>query len=413
MEVPCSNCNTVTRLDVAFEVRNFACPNCQSIFNANDNGQLAYQGRKLHHVDTFEKGLSIGQKGILNGTEYTVTGIIVKLAYGSFYWTEYTLQDTSGHFRYLSDSEGHWIFLEEIPDDYNVGNRPPFLTHDGIRMRLYHHTHVDIVGAKGFFDFVLPTQSCFMIEYINPPYIVSIEKLHGENVTYFGTHIDSKTVVKAFGMEHAHMKLGTGIVQPFFVNLRSLAIVFCSVAILIFATHMVVYSGRTQQSVLEQTFTISQQNNKEFVSHPFVLQGGSAPLTVVVNSDIDNSWLNVQVALVNESTSEEVYANKDVEYYHGVADGESWSEGDRSETLQLCGVPEGKYHLLVTPMWAPENNSNNYMQVKAVWNQPSMWNAWFPIIVMGVVWALLFFLNWNFEKKRWSESDYSPYEQEE
>lgn len=412
MEVPCSNCNTVTQLDVAFEVRSFACPNCQSVFKANDNGLLVYSGRKLKHELSFSKALSVGQKGTLKGVEYTVVAIIVKKAYGSFYWTEYTLQDASGNFRYLSDSEEHWIFLEQIPDEYFVANRPRFLIHDGIRMRLYDYTTTEIVGAKGFFDFALAAQNVHMTEYIHPPYIVSIEKTDKQVATFFGQHISRREVMKAFGLGRpAHLKAGIGIVQPFLVNLRSLAIVFCSVAILIFCTHMVIYQGRKAQTVLESTFTISDSNNKEFVSPSFILQGGSAPLTVEIESDIDNSWLNVAVALVNETTNEEVYANKDVEYYHGYEGGESWHEGERSETLQLCGVTAGKYHLVVTPMWAAENGSNNYMQARAIWNNPSMWNAWFPIILMGVVLGVVYLLNLNFEKRRWSESDYSPYEE--
>ncbi|MFT3794976.1 DUF4178 domain-containing protein [Flavobacterium sp.] len=413
MEVPCSHCHTVTKLDVAFEVKHFVCPNCQSVFRTNQNGLLVYAGKKLQHQTSFSKGLEVGQKGTLKGTEYTVVGIIVKKAYGSFYWTEYTLQDASGNFRYLSDSEEHWIFLEEVPEKYEVGNRPRLLTHDDIRMRLYHHTKVDIVGAKGFFDVELALDGgVFVIEYINPPFIVSIERMGKEEVTFFGEHISRREVMKAFGLGRPmHMKVGTGIVQPFLVNLRSAAIILCSVAILIFVTHMFVYSGRRAETVMQTTFTITDSNNRQFVSNPFTLQGGSAPLTVVVDSDIDNSWLNVDVALVNELTNEEVYANKDVEYYHGYEGGESWSEGDKSETLQLCGVTAGKYHLIVTPMWAPENGSNNYMQVKAIWNNPSMWNAWFPIIIMGVTLLILYLLNLNFEKKRWSESDYSPYEE--
>ena len=412
MEVPCPNCDTVTKLDITFEVKNFVCPTCQTLFNANQNGQLVFGGRKFNHEQAFVDGLNVGQKGMLKGIEYMVVAIIVKLAYGSFYWAEYVLQDASGKFRYLSESDGHWIFLEQVPEEYEIATRPRFLTHDDIRMRLYDFTATKIVGAKGFFDFILPTQDLYMTEYINPPYIVSIEKNGEETATFFGEHIGRKEVMKAFGMQTAPGKIGTGIVQPFFVNLRNLSLVFCSVAVLIFVTHLLIYNNRTAQTVLDETFTISEQNNKEFVSRPFALDGGSAPLTVNVSSDIDNSWLNVQVALVNEKTNEEVYANKDVEFYHGYEGGESWSEGGRSETLQLCGVTAGKYHLLVTPMWAPENNSNNYMQVRAVWNEPSMWNVWFPILTMAGIWIALFFLNSNYEKKRWSESDYSPYDHE-
>ena len=55
------------------------------------------------------------------------------------------------------------------------------------------------------------------------------------------------------------------------------------------------------------------------------------------------------MALVNENNGEEVYASKDIEYYHGYTDGENWTEGSNSEDFNLCGVAAGKYHLTITP----------------------------------------------------------------
>lgn len=411
MEVHCQNCSTVTELAVTFTVKDFACPQCQWLYSADENGSLKYTGRKYKHEITFEKSLRIGQKGTLNGTGYTVSGILVKSAYANFYWTEYMLQDAAGNFRYLSEGDGHWIFLEPIDKKYSVTHTSTFLTHEGMKMRLYDRCKAEIVGAKGFFDFSIAPQNIALTEFIRPPYVISIEQGSGENATFFGEHISRKTVKEAFGAVELREKLGVGLVQPFLIDLRNLAIVFCVTAIAILVTHMAVYSGRTSKTVTETIFTIGESNNKEYVSRPFTLQGGSAPLTIEILSDIDNSWLTVQVALVNESTSEEIYADQDVEYYHGYEGGESWSEGQKGETMQFCGVPEGTYHLLVTPMWAAENGSNNSMVVRAIWNQPSMWNAWFSIGAMGVLWTLTFFFNKNFEKRRWSDSDYSPYEE--
>jgi hypothetical protein len=161
---------------------------------------------------------------------------------------------------------------------------------------------------------------------------------------------------------------------------------------------------------LSQSLTFDQYNEKSFVSPSFVLEGGSAPLTISTRSDVDNSWANLQVALVNEKTNEEIYANKDIEYYHGYTDGENWTEGDTSEEFNICGVSEGKYHIVITPMKAPEDIANNFIKVNAVWNQPSMWNVWMPILFMGILTVGLYYLSIYFEQKRWTESNYSPYD---
>ena len=40
--------------------------------------------------------------------------------------------------------------------------------------------------------------------------------------------------------------------------------------------------------------------------------------------------------------------SQDIEYYHGVSDGESWSEGSTSKEINFCGVAPGKYHFLIS-----------------------------------------------------------------
>ena len=408
MEVACNQCSRVTTLEVYFEVVNFVCPKCQSVYNES-NG-LRFNGRVFLKSYRQELCLSVGQKGTLRGTEYTVSSSITKKAHGSFYWNEYTLQDQLRNFIYLSESDGNWILLKEADKPYDIVGRHQYTDYADLRMQLYEHTEVEIVNAAGFFDYQITTTKIPTTEYIFPPYILSVERVDGEETAFFGEHISRSEIKRAFHVSTMPVKVGTGIVQPFFINIKNFAMIFCVVAILILSSHMIIYSGRTQTDVLRETFVLGDSNNKEFVSPTFTLNGGSAPLTVKVESDIDNSWLNVQVALINEQTGEEIYANKDVEYYHGYTDGESWSEGDQSETLQVCGVTSGKYHLLFTPQWAPENSTGNSLKVTAVWNEPSMWNVWLPIIIMGGFVVVMYYANVGFEQKRWSESDYSTYD---
>lgn len=410
MKVPCPECNVTTDLDVNFEVKSFACPNCQSLYIASSDGLRLH--KKFKHEQEY-KGLAIGQKGNLKGEEYTVTGLLVKETYGLYYWREYVLQSASGDFRYLSEADGHWILLKDIEEKHNVKNHPPYIDHEELRLNLYEYTDAEIVAARGYFDFVIPDKKISMFEYIAPPYIISIERLSDTENNFFGEHISKAEIKKGFPAINLPYQQGVGIVAPFYLNVKNSAIIFCVAALLILISHVLIYKDRTEETVLSKDFQFSEFINKDFVSPSFTLEGGSAPMTVSVHTNTNNSWANVQVALINESTNEEVYANKDVEYYHGYTDGENWTEGDNNEEFYICGVNAGKYHLAITPQKATEDLENNSMKVDVVWNQPSMWNVWIPIVLMGIAMIGIYCLNVNFERTRWAESDYSPFENEE
>ena len=200
-----------------------------------------------------------------------------------------------------------------------------------------------------------------------------------------------------------------GAIQPFAINLYNAAIVFCVISILILVTQLFVNQNRTETHVLSKEFSFAEFDSKDFVSESFTLEGGSAPITISVHSDVDNSWANAQIALVNETTNDEIYASKDIEYYSGYTEGESWSEGSNSESFNLCGVPAGQYHLTISSMKAPEDVTSDFIKVKAVWSEPSSRNIWIVLICMIVVLVGLFYLERNFEERRWADSSYSEY----
>ena len=412
MEVSCYNCDTVTKLEIGFEVKNFVCPSCKSLYKSDEEGQLRVErqfDRNIPHV-----GLRVGQEVIIKGTAYKVTGILTKKAHGSYFWSEYMLYDSAGKVVYLSEAAGHWILLNEIEDKYKVKSHPRFLKHNDMRFDLYEYSNAEIVSAQGFFDFEIPRKTVHMVEYIHPPFIISIEEMNGVETTFYGEHFSKSEIKKAFLQPYPQAYLpdrsGVGIVQPFLLNIWDTAIVFCIVSLFIFCSHWLIYSDQSERTVFNKQLTFDQFNNKDIVSPSFVLEGGSAPLSIKVYSEVDNSWANIQVALINEKNGDEVYANKDVERYSGYTDGESWTEGSTSEDFNICGVSAGKYHLVITPQKAPEDYKNNVMIVSAVWNEPSSRNIWMMILFMVLIMAGLYFLNNNFEKKRWADSDYSPYD---
>lgn len=406
MEVPCFKCNHTTTLKVNFEVISFACPNCGAVYK-NSNGAGLKLERSFSGYD-FTNKLAIGQQGLFFDHTYTITGVLIK-EYQGFEWAEYMLQgvDTDS-FGYLSEADGHWIFLEEIEFKQSVGNHPKTIEYEDLTLNLYEYYYPKLIAASGYFDFDI-LQNTQLIEYINPPFVLSAEKTGKVETVFLGKHIAKTEVKKAFGITNLPTKIGTGLVQPFLFNLRNLALVFCTVALLMLVSNWYLNKDQVEARVLDKRLLLNQFNNKEFVSPSFELKGSAAPMSVSLQSAVDNSWASVQLALINEGTGDEVYANKDIEYYHGYTDGESWSEGSNSEDFNLCGVPAGKYHFVITPTKAIEDTTNQYIDIKASWSAPSNRNVWFISILMGVIVFALLFIEREFETKRWSDSRFSPY----
>lgn len=410
MKVPCYNCNTVTELELGFEVISFVCPSCHSLYLTDKDGQLRLKSKFKPEVNDF--AFTIGDKGILKGIEYTVTGALVKKVSRDYLWTEYILKDVKGDFVYLSESDGNWIFLTEMEESFNVKQHPEIITYNNENFDLYEYCDVEIENAQGYFDFSFPTRKIHVVEYIQPPLMISIERMNDDETAFLGEYITKTEIKKGFPQVNLPYQKGVNITQPYYFDINNTAIIFCIFALLIIISNWYIYKDQTEQIVFNKTVAFTDFNDKEITSDSFVLKGGSAPMTIHVSTDVNNSWANVDVALIDEKTNDEIHANKDIEYYSGYEDGESWTEGSTSEKINICGVKEGKYHLLITPVKAPEDINNNAMTIKVVWQEPSNRNVWLIIIFMIVVFIVIRALKINFEKSRWQFSDYSPYSEQ-
>ncbi|WP_163399891.1 DUF4178 domain-containing protein [Flavobacterium fluviatile] len=409
MKIPCYDCNTETELEVGFEALNFVCPKCQSLYARDDEGQFRRKSKYKALENDFP--LSIGDIGFLKGSAYKVTGILVKNVHPNYRWTEFILQNEAKEFLYLSLSNGHWILLTEMEETFGVKLHPLVLEHENEDYDIYEYSDAEIINAQGFFDFELPlNQLIHLVEYIKPPFMISVERMNKVETAFYGEYVRKSEIKKAFPGITLPYQSGVSMIQPYRFDLRNTAIIFCLFALLIITANWYNYKDQVEQNVFNSTIKFSEFDNKEVTSPSFVLNGSSAPLTIKVSTGVNNSWANLNVALVNEDTNDEIYANKDIEYYYGYSDGESWTEGSQSEKFNICGVKGGKYHLLITPMKAPEDLSNSEMQVNVVWSEPSNRNAWIVFIGMIVIFFIIRFFKNQFEKERWADSSYSTYE---
>ena len=344
MHYICPVCKTENTIDADFEISEYVCKYCSNLIDISKNISAKAVKKPTENVV-----LEVGQKGTIDGTDYTVTGIIIRKYGSTVFWREYYLKDKKGQDAFLSESDGHWVFLHVI----NVMDVKKKLNDKVAEFhmknyRWYETTQCTIHAAAGFFEDSLNFSIANYKEYVNGTQMISQERSGSNTEFFFGKHISKYKVKKAFNILSLPNYSGIGIVQPFYVNVTQAINILAVSALIICLIQLYVVGTRTNALVFEQEINFADVADKEMVSKSFELSGGSAPLNVEVSSNVDNSWANVGLGLVNEKNNEIVFASKDIEQYHGYEDGENWTEGSQRESFNFCGVAPGNYHFVIS-----------------------------------------------------------------
>jgi len=165
MEIICPKCKHITTIESEIEVTNFGCSGCNNLFSY-ENSIIKF--KKKFDYSPKDTIIKIGTKGIIDGESYEIVGLIIKKVHAIYYWREYTLMSKTGKVKYLSESDGHWILLEEIPKSYNINRKIRKITYKENTYNLYEYTDCHIAKVYGFYEFEIPSVAIKMVEYINP-----------------------------------------------------------------------------------------------------------------------------------------------------------------------------------------------------------------------------------------------------
>src|SRR5262249_48262887 len=97
-----------------------------------------------------------------------------------------------------------------------------------------------------------------------------------------------------------------------------------------------------RQQVFKQSFQLQplkDANGTQVIfTDPIALSGGRN-IKVTANSNVDNTWLYIDGDFIDETSGLVQTFSIPVEYYHGVDDGESWSEGSNEAETHLAALP--------------------------------------------------------------------------
>ncbi|QJB42380.1 DUF4178 domain-containing protein [Chitinophaga oryzae] len=411
----CPACQRHHHLFDAEKTQMYVCGKCHTVIEAGPRGLFA--AYKLHRPKGKPK-LQTWQRGTLNGHAYTVIAVAERYEVNTPYsWFEYTLlRDNDHQLAYLSSYDGHWNFLEPLPDHQlpqpaSKGGATGLTVNDRFfeRFSAYKANYRYAEGEFHWLDNLQKSKHCE--EFIRPPQLLAEEReadYQQQKDYYLGTYIQREEISQSF-LKGGYLPAPVGVApaQPARFNVDAQrflkgTLVFCILALII----QTVYSFNSKKvPVFSDRIYLDTANvSKPVVSPSFKLEGKTSNLEVQLETDVDNSWCEVEVNLVNEQTGKETAFVVGAEFYSGVSEGESWSEGSRMQKEFVCSVPEGSYHFVTTFSKGDDRRPVN-IGLTAWWDVPSWWNAVLLSVLMTIVAVIIWAIRRSFEARRWAGSN--------
>lgn len=287
-------------------------------------------------------------------------------------------------------------------------DRSPLVVFEG---RNYQHFQTSVpvtTSVLGEFPWVAKVgDSARMRDFICPPYLISQEVTATESTWSAGEYLEPEEVWTAFALPGSPPpKTGVAPAQPnpWTKELPTvwtcfwLATAVCVGAFVLFA------STASGEKVYEGGFDFAATDaERSRVGEIFEVKGRTSNLAVTINTNLDQHWGYVSMALIDADTDRALDFGRELSYYHGSEDGEGWSEGSKYETFFVPRVPPGRYYLRVEPETdAPQLS----FSVTARRDVPL---KRLPLIALALLlvpalWASL--RQDSFESTRWMESDH-------
>ncbi len=447
LQLSCPQCGGPLELRAPDRTERVTCPNCGSLLDVNQ-GRLEFL--KALEPPRVQPVIPIGATGELFGAQFVMIGFVQRsMEYEGirYYWEEYLLYNTQVGFRWLVRSDDNWSFVETVPPGEVVEKRsyPPkkgdTAIYRGERYKLYQDTvaRVELVLGE-FYWKVEAGELVRATDYIHPPRMLSKEvsaftpsdapeteatewqpkkkrqrrKVQravetGEINWSLGTYVKPKDVERAFNISGLPRPSKIGWNQPFphkaiYKYWLWLLLATLAVSIIIFATS-------SPRLVLEQDYQINpgaNENNPQAIFIEGINLEPRKNIRMVFSSNVNNSWVGVAGGLINEATDEAQPFSTDVEYYYGVEDGESWSEGSKESDVYLSAVEGGTY-MLQLEVAGDKLQQSSTLHVRVEQGVPRLLHLFVALLINSIIPIIVAIYQFSFEKRRWEDSDYSPF----
>ncbi|MCW0219757.1 MAG: DUF4178 domain-containing protein [Prosthecobacter sp.] len=398
----CPSCGAPVNLRAEGQAMSAVCGSCASILDTS-TPDLKEIGKVAQTTLKIQPLLEIGTRGVLRHETWEIVGFMRRNDRWCA-WDEYLLFNPWLGFRFLVTFKGHWSLVRILPGHVTESQW------QGQTFKVFAHEEAitsDVLGE--FYWRVKNGERAILTDFISPPFILSKEELPGLNeITWSGgEYVDSQEVQEAFVPKGRTLPPPSGVYlnQPNPVNKRwqevRTTFVFTLIAYIII---QVLFMGWGIQRHISNTGVTydSQKPSEVLVTEPFRLEGSSAPLHITATGLLlTDTYLGLKGNLV-ESTTQQTFP-----VAFPLANYTTDPDATRQK-VTLPAIPAGEYYLRLTPdATATLPNATVSFTIERgglFWS-----NFWigFLIICLWPLWLML--SSSSFEKRRWYESDFTPY----
>jgi hypothetical protein len=408
-KLACPNCNGALELRAPDRTLRIGCPYCGSLVDVSE-GRLSV----LAAADSTRPPIKLGSTCTFSEGELTVIGYLKRSAnvMGSWYpFDEYLLYRPGLGFRWLVESDGHWNYVQPIAPGAVEEHEARY---DGVKFQPFQRALLRVDRVVG--EFYWEVQVDELVEsadYIAPPYMLSSERSPTEQTWSLSTYVERSEVKRAFAGQAIDLpaRLRIALNQPYpLAGIKRVALLAIGALLLVGAARLVTAKN---QVVHTQNFSIPPVSSPPtdvpaetvapnvVFSDPFELPGGKN-LEVELTAQLENNWAYFAVDVVNETTGKVMTFDQDLEFYSGIEDGESWSEGSMRETHALPAMAKGTYIVRLEALQGALTDTPIQLTVR----QDVVRGWWFlgACGVLGLPLLALLMHAFSFTRKRWEDA---------
>jgi hypothetical protein len=440
-QLQCPQCGGPLELRAPDVAERVTCPNCGSLLDIN-RGQLKYL--KTLQLVGFKPEIPLGAVAEFEGQKLTVIGFMtrsVEFEGVRYHWSEYLLYNPSAGFRWLVNSDGHWSYVRSVPPG-EVAEDDKRASYGGKSFKKFQDASARVEYVSGeFYWKVEAGETVRAVDYVRAPDMLSKEATRGEVNWSLGTYVPVKEVEKKFGLKDLPHPTTVAPNQLFpHKRIYKYWLLALLITFLVGAATTLLDARR---KVFEQTFNLQPQGAPAASATPNVVQlpngrtiqmppmpaAAATPgegqqiiftepfevsprqnIRVTAQANVENSYLFVGGDLIDEATGLVQQFDLPIEYYAGVEDGESWTEGGRENAAYISALPGGTYTMRLEAAWEDwKTPTPPRLSVRVEQGVTRGVNFIIALVLISILPIITAFRHMGFERRRWADSAFNPH----
>ena len=421
----CPSCGAPHTVSGGVRSKVLVCEYCGAAVDVSDS-KLSVIWKEETTREEVQKGvtLPLGSRATFDGQPYELIGFLKKsVTYEgiSYPWVEYLLYNPYTGYRWLVESDGHFMVMQpmaEVPSRNGIPVGDPHeqaIDYQGQTYRHFQTSTPRVDGLAGeFYWRVRKDESARNRDYVCPPQMLSLEISETGYVWSCGKYLTQPEVQKLFSLEK-RLRPAVGVApaqpNPYKESTGQMWRVFW---VAIFAGFFLLASGILSGSGKKVFSTGAKfyETYRTFApkeSAPFEIPGGGGNVAFDFEGRLDNRWLFFDTTLVNTETGKETKVGATVEKYG--------SDGSGKRTVRVSGIPKGTYKLRWTlssgtTTTTPEASSTTLKSEQVGYDITlrrgvAVWGWFFTMAMLLLPWPLFEMARRSsFETRRWYNSDH-------